>query len=101
MVRVGPGLWFMEIRGETNSSIQVNDANAPGSASPGYQLLDFRAGLNEARLLGLRLSPFVGITNLLDTEYNSSVVVNAFGGRFFEPGPGRSLYLGASLAVQR
>ena len=101
MVRVGPGLWFMEIRGETNSSIQVNDANEPGSASPGYQLLDFRAGLNEGRVLGLRLSPFVGITNLLDTEYNSSVVVNAFGGRFFEPGPGRSLYLGASLAVQR
>jgi iron complex outermembrane recepter protein len=101
MVRVGPGLWFMELRGETNSSIQVNDANDPGSASPGYQLLDFRAGLNEARLLGLRLSPFVGITNLLDTRYNSSVAVNAFGGRFFEPGPGRSLYFGSNIAIQR
>jgi iron complex outermembrane recepter protein len=101
ILRLGPGRWFLELRGETNASMPVNDANDPGSDSPGYQLVDARAGLNEARVLGLRLSPFVGLTNLLDEEYNSSVAVNAFGGRYFEPGPGRSLYLGASIAVQR
>ncbi len=101
ILRLGPGSWFVELRGETNASIQVNDANEPGSAADGYHLVDLRAGLNEARILGIRLSPFLGITNLLDTTYTSSVAVNAFGGRYFEPGPGRSLYFGTSIAVQR
>ena len=30
----------------------------------------------------------------LDRSYAASVVPNAFGGRFYEPGPGRRLYLG-------
>jgi iron complex outermembrane recepter protein len=42
--------------------------------------------------------PHVGVMNLFDAEYNTSVVVNAFGGRFFEPGPARSAYAGARLS---
>ena len=39
----------------------------------------------------------IGIANLLDEEYNSSVVVNAFGGRYFEPGPGRTVHAGLRI----
>jgi iron complex outermembrane recepter protein len=100
ILRLGPGSWFAELRGEAMAAIPANDANDPEAEAPSRQLLDVRVGANEVNLLGLRLSPFAGVTNVFDTTYTSSVSVNAFGGRFYEPGPGRSVYLGASLAVQ-
>jgi iron complex outermembrane recepter protein len=100
ILRLGPGAWFAELRGEAMAAIPADDANNPLAEAPSRRLADFRLGANEVNLLGLRLSPFAGITNLFDATYTSSVSVNAFGGRFFEPGPGRSLYLGASVALQ-
>jgi iron complex outermembrane recepter protein len=101
ILRLGPGPWFAELRAETMGAVVTNDANTPGSEAPARTLVDLRAGANEVRLAGLRVSPFVGVTNLMDQVYVGSVAVNAFGARYFEPGPGRSLYLGASVAVQR
>jgi len=40
---------------------------------------------------------FAGMNNLLDQRYNASIVPNAFGGRFFEPAPGRHWFLGLEL----
>lgn len=101
MVRLRSGPWFGEVRYEVAGAMATNDANAPGSASPIRRLLDVRASANEIGVRGLRLSPFVGVTNVLDVSYVSSVAVNAFGARYFEPGPPRSTYLGMTLAVQR
>lgn len=42
--------------------------------------------------------PFLNIRNLFDMQYNGSVVVNAFGSRFFEPAPGRNWQAGISFA---
>jgi iron complex outermembrane receptor protein len=53
-----------------------------------------RAGVRSLPLGGLDLRPTIGILNLFDRDYNTSVVVNANGGRFYEPGPPRSLYGG-------
>ena len=100
ILRVGPGRWFAELRGEATAAIPGDNNNTPQAESPPYRLLDFRAGANEVNILGLRLSPFFGVTNLLDVEYNTSVVANALEGRHFEPGPGRSFYAGSSVAVQ-
>jgi iron complex outermembrane recepter protein len=100
LLRLGPGSWFAEVRGEAMASILTSDDNNPQAATHARRLLDLRAGVNEANLLGLRLSPFLGITNVLDVAYTSSVSVNAADGRYFEPGPGRAVYLGASVAVQ-
>jgi iron complex outermembrane receptor protein len=47
----------------------------------------------------VEFSPFAGVTNLLDRGYNTSVVINAFGGRYYEPGPGRSLYAGLRMQL--
>ena len=40
---------------------------------------------------------FLRLNNLLDDRYNSSIVPNAFGYRFFEPAPGRTWYTGVSI----
>ena len=50
---------------------------------------------------GMRLAPFVGINNLFRRLYVGSVVINAGGGRYYEPAPGRSVYIGLSLGAAR
>jgi iron complex outermembrane recepter protein len=42
-------------------------------------------------------SAFLGVSNLLDRDYNASVVINAAGRRFFEPAPGRRIYAGIDV----
>lgn len=37
---------------------------------------------------------YAGINNLFDQSYNNNVRINAFGGRYFEPAPGRNVYVG-------
>jgi len=43
------------------------------------------------------IEPFVGLNNLTDTAYTANTRINAFGGRYFEPGPARNLYGGVSI----
>jgi iron complex outermembrane receptor protein len=43
----------------------------------------------------------VTVQNLLDRRYVGSVVVNAAGGRFYEPAPERTLSVGVSLTTGR
>ena len=40
---------------------------------------------------------FLGITNLMNTKYNGSIITNAAQNRFFEPSPGRNWYSGLSI----
>ena len=82
------------------SSTPVADDDQEGRfRSPAYTLLDVRGGWEGVRAGPVALSPFAGVTNLLDRAYNTSVVVNAFGRRYYEPGPGRSVYAGVSLSI--
>jgi iron complex outermembrane recepter protein len=69
----------------------VNDANT--AHAPRYTTLDLRAA-REIRTGSGTLEPFIALTNMLDARYSASVVINAFGGRFHEPAPGRSLLVG-------
>lgn len=41
-----------------------------------------------------RISPYAGINNLFDESYNGNIRINAFGARYFEPAPGRNIYIG-------
>jgi iron complex outermembrane recepter protein len=92
---------FGEVRYEIAGGMATNDANVPGSDTPIRRLLDLRASAEPVEILGFQLQPFAGITNVLDVAHVSSVAVNAFGARYFEPGPPRSLYLGINTALQR
>jgi len=47
----------------------------------------------------LRLRPFVGLNNVWNRFYVASVVINAANGRYYEPAPGRNMYVGFSLGA--
>ena len=80
------------------SSAPVDDANAHRIA--GYAVVNVRAGAVAA--FGKPwLSPVVGVYNLLDRSYAGSAVVNAAGGKYYEPAPRRSLFVGLTAAVGR
>ena len=98
-LRAGRGAWFGEVRLEKRGEVPVNDANDASAGA--YTLVELRAGASGIRAGGLRLSPFAAVTNLANTRYASSVVVNAFGGRYFEPGPGRGGHVGLSILLER
>ena len=64
----------------------------------GYAVVHLRAALAGLGLGGVEATPFVTLRNVGDAQYAGSVVVNAFGGRFVEPAPGRHLAAGVSVA---
>lgn len=90
----GPG--YVELRGLWQDDVPVDDANS--ATSPSYFLADARLGLDRLVLGNVNVSPFLAVANLFDTTYNASVVPNAFGSRYFEPGPGRTYRLGLGVA---
>lgn len=47
----------------------------------------------------LRIAPFLGVDNLYNRLYVGSVTINAAGGRYYEPAPGRNVYVGFSLGA--
>jgi iron complex outermembrane receptor protein len=91
---------FLEVDTEYTDEVPVNDSNAAPFAEA-YTLFGVRAGGMGIRVGRVEFSPFLGIQNLTDEKYISSVTVNAFGGRFYEPGPGRTFYVGGTLAISR
>ena len=87
------GMVAADVRHQSRTA--VNDANTASSAA--FTLGDVRiAGrpIPVGRMWG-RVTG--GVQNVAGTRYNSSVVVNAFGGRYYEPGPGRTAHIGISL----
>jgi iron complex outermembrane receptor protein len=78
----------------------VNDANS--ERSPGYAIVNAR--LVSIASMGLSAAEItLGAQNVFNRKYVSSVNVNAAGGKFYEPGSQRALYVGLTLtgAVQR
>jgi len=58
-----------------------------------YVLLNLNAGYQ--MLLGpFRILPFLGVNNLLNSDYFDNIRINAFGGRYYEPGPPIHVYGG-------
>jgi len=72
----------------------VNDANS--ESAPGYAIFNVRL-VSGAALRRSSAQLTLGLQNLFDTKYVSSVSVNAAGGKFYEPGSQRAVYLGVTL----
>jgi len=91
----GRGAWrgFTELRHV--SSVTVNDAASASAA--GYALLD----LGVSRSVGPGGQAFIRLDNAFDRRHVGSVIVNDGNGRFYEPGPGRTLWLGLDYRWQR
>jgi iron complex outermembrane receptor protein len=75
----------------------TEDSNDPAFLNESSTVFDARL-LVRLSVGGWDANPFIALNNITDERYNSSVVVNAVGRRYFEPAPGRNLYLGLSLA---
>jgi iron complex outermembrane receptor protein len=120
------GSWYLDLGAEYTDEMAVNDRNClvvldatgacPLTTSNGrqdgftraYTVLGVRVGGSAIQLGGLEISPFAAVQNLMDKRYMASVVPNAFAPvanhtnvRFYEPGPGRTFHVGATLAVSR
>jgi iron complex outermembrane receptor protein len=89
------GRWHAELWGRRVAGIPADDRNT--ATSPGYTLAGLRAGADGVRIAGVEIAPFAGVDNLFDTRYNTAVSINAFGGRYYEPGPGRSFFAGGRV----
>ncbi|MDP9201489.1 MAG: TonB-dependent receptor [Gemmatimonadota bacterium] len=80
--------------GTVADRMAVNDANS--ESSPGYAI--FNARIVTSATLGRSAAELtLGAQNLFNTRYISSVSVNAAGGKFYEPGSQRSVYVGVTL----
>jgi len=86
-----PDAHFVSVEERYRSNILVNDANT--ASAPASVVTNLRASTR----LG-RTSLFGGIGNLFDEVYDTSVSINAFGGRYFDPAAGRTFYVGVELA---
>ena len=91
-LRTGVAIFVTEA--QVADRMVVNDANS--ESSPGYAVFNARivtsAGVGRS---GAELT--VGAQNLFNTRFVSSVNVNAAGGKFYEPGSQRSVYVGFTL----
>jgi iron complex outermembrane receptor protein len=89
----GGGVWTA-VDVTTASALFADDANTVRVS--GWHTVTARAGW-DGRLGPWHVSPFAAVQNLLDEHYIGSVSVNAQFGRYFEPAPGRNVYLGLQV----
>jgi iron complex outermembrane receptor protein len=45
------------------------------------------------------MTVYLGVNNLFDKDYFDNIRINAYGGRYFEPAPGRTLYAGLTYSL--
>jgi iron complex outermembrane receptor protein len=94
-VRHRPLPWLgLETEVEHVSRMYGDDANT--ASNPAYTVVDLRASVTHAAGDAV-FEPFLAVQNLFDERYNGSLVVNGFGGRYYEPSPGRNLLVGVSV----
>lgn len=77
------------------SSYFADDANTIAAKNRAYLVANM---LGRAEIKN-RFELYGGINNVGNRRYNGSVVVNAAGGRFFEPAPGRNYFLGFKILL--
>jgi len=85
---------FAVAEAEAAGSSFLDDSNSERSA--GYEVAHVRAGLRN--LFGNpSLSLTIGAQNVFDRRYAPSLAVNAARGKYFEPAPPRSVFIGITL----
>ncbi len=93
-----PNGWYGALEAIRIGDQYANNANSAGTDA--YTLTNLRFGY-ERETDSLVIAPFAGVNNLLDETYTANLRINAFGGRFYEPGPDRHLYAGVTFSFLR
>src|SRR6266550_6415638 len=89
------GAWA-EVQQTYSSAYFVSDTLSTRTAP--WWATNVRVGW-EGNAGAMHLAPFLGINNAFNHLYVSSVVINAARDRFYEPAPGRNIYLGLSVGA--
>jgi iron complex outermembrane recepter protein len=89
---------FLTTEGVASSRVLVDDASSNTAA--GWAVANARTGVR-IPIGGTSLMPVVAVQNVFDRRYAGSVVVNAAGGRFYEPAPERTVSISVSLTTDR
>jgi iron complex outermembrane receptor protein len=92
------GAVYATLEGIASSYQFVNDTNTARAA--GYAVANVRVG-GTARRGRSSVAPVVGVHNLFDRRFVSSVGVNATGGKYYEPAPGRIVFVGLTVGAGR
>ena len=87
---------LVTLEGIRNGRVAVNNANTEWA--DGYYLLNARLAFRTSTRLSME--PVVGVENIFDKTWASNVVVNANAGRYYEPGPGRTYYIGIRMGTR-
>ena len=87
--------WQFQLTGEHIGSLYADTDNAVQIEA--FQKVRLQGGKTIA-LGNLELNLFAGINNLFDVRYFDNIRLNAFGGRYYEPAPGRNAFFGLSAA---
>ena len=89
---------FFTGEGVVSSRVLVDDANT--AAAAGWAIANVRTG-GRIPIGGTVVMPVVALQNVFDRRYAGSVVVNAAGGRFYEPAPERTISVGVNVTTSR
>lgn len=73
--------------------------NANTASNWASWVVDLRLALDR-EWKGLQWRPFIGLDNLFNERYNASTTPNAVAGRYYEPAPGREIYIGLTLGTK-
>ena len=91
LLYTSPTDWNWMLSGEQLGRFYANNSNSVVIQS--FQKVRFQAQKTVQVLWG-ELLVLGGINNLLNATYFDNIRLNAFGGRYYEPAPGRNFYLG-------
>lgn len=87
---------FLSMNASFIGELYANNTNTVSDES--YTLVNFRASY-DWDIAKWTLSPFFGVNNLFNTRYESNIRINAFGNRFFEPGPDLQIFGGLKVRI--
>ncbi|MEL7311799.1 MAG: TonB-dependent receptor [Pseudomonadota bacterium] len=83
--------WFASAEVARVGAIELNNANSVATES--FTRVELRVS-KQFEVGRWRLAPFVAVSNALDEAYTANARINAFGSRFYEPGPDRAVFVG-------
>jgi iron complex outermembrane receptor protein len=93
------GIFSSSLNATFNDEMYTNSQNTIKNEAFTVIDLNVSARITIPGQQSLLINPFVSVRNILDAEYNSSVSINAFGGRFFEPAMPRNFLVGIAITL--
>ncbi len=87
---------YLNFTHQFTDKIPLNDANTVYQDS--FNLVNFRFGWFKNLSDNWEIEGFMGADNLFDESYSLGNDLNPFGGRYYQPAPGRNWYGGVKLA---